>query len=177
MDSCWFLRVYHCVASEACSSFDLFKGTQPLLIRSSKSFEHRDTSRMCLGFTFKWPTRLVKLTYLTRRCGIAGTTCGSFKMTSLKGSVIIMHPAFQTLKNKLFSVSDGNHRLFARMQLAEEYPHDEKYHLRVVYRILQGDPTSFVHIESAMHALNRYCFELWPLLNQWSLVLLESVIQ
>lgn len=56
----------------------------------------------------------------------------------------------------MFSVFDGNHRLYSWMQLAEQNSHDEKYHPRVVCRILKGEKSSFVQIESAMHALNRF---------------------
>jgi hypothetical protein len=63
-------------------------------------------------------------------------------------------PEFGELKDKMFSVLDGNHRLFSWMQLAEENPRDMKYHPRVVAVLLRCPKDKLVEVEMAMHARN-----------------------
>jgi hypothetical protein len=63
--------------------------------------------------------------------------------------------AFASLKNNLFCVLDGNHRLYAWSRIAERNPTVLKYHPRVECVILKGDPTSLVEIEFAMHGINK----------------------
>lgn len=65
------------------------------------------------------------------------------------------HPAFHVLKDKMFAVFDGNHRLFSWMQVAALYPDSRKYHPRVMCTILKGDKGSLIEIETAMHTLNK----------------------
>lgn len=61
---------------------------------------------------------------------------------------------FATLKDKMFSVLDGNHRLHSWMGLSKEYPMDKKYHPRVQCVILSCPKESMVEVEMAMHARN-----------------------
>ena len=65
-------------------------------------------------------------------------------------------PAFSYLKDKMFCVFDGNHRLFSWMQITKLFPDDRKYHPRVVCTIFKGDNGSLIEIEIAMHTVNKY---------------------
>lgn len=65
------------------------------------------------------------------------------------------HESFKFLKSRKFSVFDGNHRLFAWMEVAKEFPKELKYHPRVNCVILRGDKSSMVPLEQAMHGINK----------------------
>ena len=65
------------------------------------------------------------------------------------------NPAFHVLKDKMFVVFDGNHRLYSWMQVTPEFPDARKYHAGVNCQILKGDRNSLAEIEMAMHTLNK----------------------
>lgn len=64
-------------------------------------------------------------------------------------------PEFEVLQNRMFSVLDGNHRLYSWMRVSSEFPTEERFHPRVVGRFLKGSKESLIEIETAMHELNK----------------------
>lgn len=66
-----------------------------------------------------------------------------------------MRPEFEVLIDKMFSVFDGNHRLYSWMLVSKEFSEEERYHPRVIGRFLNGWTESLIEIESAMHELNK----------------------
>ena len=61
---------------------------------------------------------------------------------------------FRVLKDKMFWVFDGNHRLTAWSQVAKEFPERRAYHPRVRFTLLDPDHGAFVLVEQAMQKLN-----------------------
>jgi hypothetical protein len=64
-------------------------------------------------------------------------------------------PSFVDLKTRMFSVFDGNHRLYSWSAVTEENPDNPKYHPRVSCVIFKGDKESMVELELAMHSVNK----------------------
>jgi hypothetical protein len=64
--------------------------------------------------------------------------------------------SFWILKDKMFYVFDGNHRLYSWMKVMEEHPTNPKYHPRVICTIFKGESGSLIQIEAAMHTVNQY---------------------
>lgn len=64
-------------------------------------------------------------------------------------------PNFLVLKDKMFSVFDGNHRLYSWTQVTMENPENVKYHPRVLCTIFKGNKESIIEIEAAMHTVNQ----------------------
>ncbi|CAM6082145.1 unnamed protein product [Calypogeia fissa] len=54
----------------------------------------------------------------------------------------------------MFPVGDGNHRLFSWMEVAKNYPQEEKYHPRVKAKFLSGTDTDMLQIVAALQAFN-----------------------
>lgn len=66
------------------------------------------------------------------------------------------HAAFACLKDKIFSMFDGNHRLFAWRAICDEFPVEPKYDPRIRAKIFIGIKDSYIELEAAMHAINQY---------------------
>ncbi|CAM6082770.1 unnamed protein product [Calypogeia fissa] len=64
------------------------------------------------------------------------------------------NPAFHVLKDRIFPVGDGNHRLFSWMQCAKDFPQEEKYHPRVRAKFLSGSEDDMLQIVAALQAFN-----------------------
>ncbi|CAM6093908.1 unnamed protein product [Calypogeia fissa] len=64
------------------------------------------------------------------------------------------NPAFEILKDRMFPVGDGNHRLFSWMQVAKQFPHKKKYHARVIAKFLWGNKEDLLEIIAALQAFN-----------------------
>ena len=62
--------------------------------------------------------------------------------------------AFRVLKDKMFWVFDGNHRLTAWSAVARQFPEKRAYHPRVKFILLDPDQSEFVLVEQAMAKLN-----------------------
>ncbi|CAM6084806.1 unnamed protein product [Calypogeia fissa] len=62
--------------------------------------------------------------------------------------------AFLILKDRMFPVGDGNHRLFSWMQISELYPQEAKYHPRVIAKFLSGTEDQMLEIIAALQAFN-----------------------
>jgi hypothetical protein len=63
-------------------------------------------------------------------------------------------PEFRVLKDKMFWVFDGNHRLTAWSAVSREYPDSRSYHPCVRFVLLDPAPQEFVRVEQAMQKLN-----------------------
>ena len=61
---------------------------------------------------------------------------------------------FNVLKDKMFWVFDGNHRLRAWSAIAGEFPERKAYHPCVRFVLLDPNQTEFVLVEQAMQKLN-----------------------
>jgi hypothetical protein len=63
-------------------------------------------------------------------------------------------PEFAVLKDKMFFVGDGNHRLYSWYTVSKENPLEIRYHPRVVCKFLFANDSGMLHIISTLHALN-----------------------
>ncbi|CAM6104342.1 unnamed protein product [Calypogeia fissa] len=64
------------------------------------------------------------------------------------------NPAFGVLKDRMFPVGDGNHRLFSWMRVCEEFANEAKYHVRVKAKFLSGNDAEMMQIVAALQAFN-----------------------
>lgn len=64
--------------------------------------------------------------------------------------------AFGCLKDKIFSVFDGNHRLFAWRVVCDECPVELKYHPRIWAKIFTRIKDLYIELEATIHAINQY---------------------
>lgn len=61
---------------------------------------------------------------------------------------------FKILKNKMFWVFDGNHRLTAWSEIAKRHPTKREYHPSVKFCLLAPAADAYKKVEQAMHELN-----------------------
>ena len=61
---------------------------------------------------------------------------------------------FHVLKDKMFWVFDGNHRLTAWSEAAMKFPHKRSLHPCVRFVLLDPDQSGFVRVEQVMQKLN-----------------------
>ena len=61
---------------------------------------------------------------------------------------------FKILKDKMFWVFDGNHRLTAWSAIAKQHPRKREYHPSVKFCLLAPAPDAYKKVEQAMHKLN-----------------------
>ena len=65
---------------------------------------------------------------------------------------------FKALKDTMFWVFDGNHRLTAWAEVANQNPHKREYHPCVRATILVPAVNAYRKVKQAMHDLNSYGF-------------------
>lgn len=66
------------------------------------------------------------------------------------------HAQFSCLKDKMFSMFDGNHRLFAWRVVCEACSMEARYHPRVHAKIFTRIKDSYIKLKSTMHAINQW---------------------
>ncbi|CAM6116886.1 unnamed protein product [Calypogeia fissa] len=64
------------------------------------------------------------------------------------------NPTFHILRDRMFPVGDGNHRLFLWMKVCAEIPNQAKYHVRVKAKFLSRDDAEMMEIVAALQAFN-----------------------
>ncbi|CAM6128597.1 unnamed protein product [Calypogeia fissa] len=64
------------------------------------------------------------------------------------------NPLFDVLKDRIFPMADGNHRLFLWMAVSKQFPHEKKFHPRVIAKFLAGSDKEILEIVGALQAFN-----------------------
>jgi len=65
------------------------------------------------------------------------------------------NPAFVSLKDRMFSVFDGNHQLYSWLKISQEHPDVLKYHPRIHCVIFRGKKDAMIELKQAMHSVNK----------------------